>query len=304
MRINFKKSWFLDRYLHGSIINNNLPFIGNRVVVLSGYDKSLKEAFNEFSKLENSQMYYSQNNCMSKYLLEIYLNITDNIDYDDFILKIPSKLTPKLVNIVIENNYVGTYSQLEGLYGFLYSSSNDPAMLNFLENEESKKTVENITCVLRDQFFFCTTCANQYDNKAEMLIKCSSHAKNDTLIRALELFGHDYGFNDAEKYVRGFDLLNDFFDVSEIYKCKVCEETFSDYKLGCQHYLQKHYNGEEEKKFMVLFECLLLSKIDILALDFIFGTVSKQVPWYSLGSDVDEVIYDLPHVYSGNINLE
>lgn len=307
---NSLKLWFKERYLNGFKENNKAPHKSTVFIKVINYDRSLQDAFDEFLNYEGVEhVYGSHRHQDTNFSLDLFLNLSPNIDAGEVMESLPKSLNMVSFDIAklnIKNTYPGKVEDLIGIYKLLFSLDHAKGTEDDLISDSSVKTVESVTDILQSQFNFCTTCAKQYDSKAEMAFMCSVHHLHNTTLRSLSIFSSlsNISFN-IERYVPKFNIIKTFLDISykESIRCLECNELFRTIDAACVHYHSSHAGNLELNSNLVLLDSLLVSNMDFFALNHLLGTYTKIVPSYAKYVSDEYVIYDMPEVFSGSIDL-
>ncbi|WUR04136.1 zinc finger C2H2 domain-containing protein [Vairimorpha necatrix] len=154
---------------------------------------------------------------------------------------------------------------------------------------------------LRDVFLYCANCNTQYYSDVEMIIKCGKSCSQDS--RRKELLKNYTDFSYMKNIHVDFILKSNIIKYEEnVYKCAYCEKKFESEEFIKIHYNKKHSDEIElrEKKYEEFKN--FVDNIDLRLINLAEGSLEGK-PWFAKIGEDNKIVYDMNHVFSGEIIL-
>lgn len=152
---------------------------------------------------------------------------------------------------------------------------------------------------LQEMFLFCNICNIQYSSSIEMAHKCGKGCLPDN--RRKELLKNFKDFSFMKDIQIDFICKSNIIKFEEnVYKCAYCEKKFESVEFINLHYQKRHSDeiALREKKYEDFKK--FIDNLDLLIFYLAEGSLESK-PWFAKLSDDNKVIYDMNHVFSGEI---
>lgn len=313
------ETWFKERYLLDIKPAPKHLSLGSHCCLIKNIESTvpITQIYSDLEKINGvKDICISQNYSSKNYSKDIFVSTSENFNLESIPSNYSKEGCLEIIKMqfntdsIVENHSL-SINQLKILVEFfslLINSSSDQVIEDYLGQSSKYNTmsVEFLTELLREKFYFCTTCFKQYDNKYSMIYYCLNHKPKKTYCRCLDIFNSKQSFLSFKNTNLGkYELQAHFLKTPESKcKCKHCSKVFSTVSFIFTHILSKHLNqldGPAEKLISI---SSFFDKLDYLVLDHVFGTSEDIIPPYSeVVRDNGYVKYDMPNVFSGNIIL-
>ncbi|ORD96574.1 hypothetical protein HERIO_1502 [Hepatospora eriocheir] len=226
---NEKFTWFIDRYIKGIFKLKN---------------EELKEKSNIFC------LPHLTNEEYDKYLSKgymIFFNYFNNdlvIEKDAYFYSTESSIrtTTKISMNEYQEYYFLSVYWLKRLYNSLCK------LYGGNERNDLPDDDKELTKMLRNDFYFCTTCCIKYDQKIFMDDFCSRHFPGNFNFRRIYLICEIANVNkiDLFDYMKIEDLvIKRYVNKAEL-ECRECFKKFINFDMITEHIKSKHLNIREE----------------------------------------------------------
>lgn len=304
---NSSAQWFKDRYFNCEEFDIYTGNVG-KCIKLSGISASTPISdviCNVKTSFPTAKVLVSQGNRAVGFKRTIFV-VDDKITPEDALPILKGSFDAEIIDVSqlkIDSSNIADYTVIKNLFEELlkYERRRAPHITDELISQTfSTNDVNCYSNFLRDNFYFCTYCCKKYDNQVEMHLRCSKHTPDDFCQRRNEILAYPKNFENAKK---GIATLNSYYKITQEqnYMCKKCEKTFATVEFVETHIRNKHEEvALPNNDLMIEF----LDNIDFFMFDIIFGTNERSVPHYGVcDANSDAVVYDIPCVFSGNIDL-
>lgn len=162
----------------------------------------------------------------------------------------------------------------------------------------------NTKNLCKNVFLFCTNCNMEFNSPEEFMLRCKNECKNKTSKRRLEIIKNYNDFSFIKDVPINFLLKSNIIKIDEsIYKCAYCEKKFESVNFIELHYKKKHADELEKRNNIYNSFLLFIDNLDFQVLSIVDGSFD-DIPFFVKNLDEKRVVYDMNHVFSGEIVLD
>lgn len=300
--------WFADRYLGEPQASRSKKPAEMRFVVVEdiSYGMTRSDIVTCFGGHEDVlDVYITQNGVRRQYKRDVYINIAEGCDVDEFISSIGDQHAPYLLDLSgkqIREVCKITLSEAQGIldnFLRLHSPETSP------NEPETGTDLEKIMLRLREEFLYCVVCSRQFDNYATMLRCCSAHSEDDFSQRSIEIASTPRDFSTIAYVDDDVEIGNFIIRTPEsTFRCRSCQKLFEGFDFVKNHLSAKHpdiiqeVQGKKENFYR------FIRNLDLFMLEIVEGTTDKRTPPFGRGHmNNNAVVYDFPHLFSGDVQI-
>lgn len=310
------RTWFIDRYFKEEPVTRPDSYSSPRFIVIEDIDQTMPYSLIKDTFANNQEIldiFIDQQDYEHKYTRNVYLNIKNTTDAEELIssLCFSSKAYSMEIKNEIKEFYQLPLNNAQNILEELCKQDNvnvKDVYDTFIKdnNLENGESIETYVKILRNKFRFCTFCVKQYDSVASMHRYCSLHLNMTHCSRNVEILATPRNLNNIDYINEEMELAKHYSKTPDnTFKCNVCTKLFGGMEYIKQHLSTKHPDliAETQKK-KESFE-KFTKNIDFYILDIVNGTEYKNTPDYAeVNVEDTAVIYDFPHLFSGEIKLD
>lgn len=278
------RDWFKDRYLNDNCVtpSHNSTHLFYEIeflivnVTMSDYwyficgntkQKNIKDCIKQYLNVEGvNNVYIRQNNEQEKFVRDFYISSSKEQQLNKGY---------QIQFTGIQENYRLSSITLRRILKVLSFMYNKQYIWD--KYKSSPLTVIEITAILRNEFYFCTTCGHKSDTFIEMYDKCNVHNNKTIEYRQLGMISDLYDFD--------FTAINYAFKELQIrkyikkerneFECNECKKKFISFETIESHLENKHKDIYENITQLTTKFNLFITRIDLFILDWI-GQVTKN----------------------------
>ncbi|KAI4290944.1 hypothetical protein PAPHI01_0218 [Pancytospora philotis] len=302
-------AWFSERYLsEGERAEQPRPEQPPSVYVVVE-SVSERMAVPEIHKCFGSSAdvlatFIEQKGMQAQYKRDVYLQMAADCDVEAFIGAIGEQYRAYAIDLnslPMEDLYTGSLEEARAVYRALCRLQRCG-----LDAAAGMASTGEVVKALQDDFFYCLTCARKYDSYVAMRHVCSTHRADSLNARAVKLLTAPKDFSKVYYPYEARDIDRNLIRLSgSDFKCALCSKTFEGIDCITNHLVSRHPSVLEETDRNKRSFYRFVDGIDCFALALLEGTCDKRLPhWISGPDNGGKVVYDFPHLFSGEIVLE